>query len=473
MQKTIIALAVAGLSFNAAAVDFTVSPIAPAKYASEIVLPGLVKSAGNHNVSVALGAEIVAGGASSADKRYVRFDFGNAELATTLNDTSLSVPASAVGTPSIPAVKLVAGGTAGLAYAVFSVANDAAVGQNAIAADTKAVLATGDLFVKADNVTVSYKLYSDVTSATTGSDVPAQFASASKSGALIEFTKGLEVTAAAAGTKKDIDVTEASKLFVDTTAAAKKTNSFAAVTVKPVASVFDKEGVAVTVPNLLSTAQLVVNGDFSAGVKKADGTLDFAQALTVAGATANAANSTPTAVAFDITPVAALTAAAVTFNVDGETELFNQQVAAEFKPTAAAGYAVDAVSLNLGEIKRNAQEADVKLALNSNSSFNQFVRVINNSGVDKGVVKFTLKDDAGVTSTIDLSAIAGFEGTIAKGGALKPINVKDLFAAAKAKNAELSDKGMLRISVYGEVGATMEVQSYVVGADGSAFGTTY
>lgn len=470
MKKTIIALAVAGFSLNATAIDLSATTPVSAKYASEIVLPSLLKeNAGTaFNTTVAVGNEIAA---SVGDVRYVRFEFGNAEIASVITeDTDLTISTAT----NKPTIAHVAGGTAGSTYVVFSLTGNAAA---ATPATDKLTLDVGDLYAKGGDVTVSYKMYTDVTSATTGADTPAQFASATKSGTLATFTPALNVKVTKAGAANKIEVGSMSKKFVGDV----KTVDLAKIAVDFNSNVFLKDGTAATGGDftgpLTSAAKLTVNGDFSGGAKKADGSLDFTKVLKVAGATVDAANSTEQAIVFNVTKVDKNTAGnvdagtALVFEVDGETELLAQNFTAEFAPVAETGYKAEKVALDLGKLERNAQNAEVKLGLSRNTGFNQFVRVVNESNV-KGIVKFVVKDDAGVSEEVLMSELAGYEAELEARTAAKPVNVKDLFDAAKAKNAELSDKGMLRISVYGEVGQTMDVQSYVVGANGAGFGVT-
>lgn len=473
MKKTIIALAVAGLSFNAfAVVDLDASPAAPAKYASEIGLPSLlIENAGNaFNTTVALGNTIAA---NALDVRYVRFELTNAEFASTVNapgDLTISTATNKA------AIANVAGGTAGSTYVVFSITGNAT--DPAPATDTL-TLNVGSLYAKGGDIAISYKMYTDVTAATTGADTPAQFASATKTGTLVTFTPALNAKVTKAGADKKIEVGSMSKNFVGDV----KVVNLAKVALDFNDGVFLKDGSPATAGSftgpLTSAAKLTVTGDFSGGAKKADGSLDFTKVLTLAGANVDAANSTEQAIVFNVIKVAKNASGnpvveegtPLVFEVDGETELLAQNFTAEFAPVAEAGYKVDKVALDLGKLERNSQNAEVKLGLSRNSGFNQFVRVVNESKVE-GIVKFVVKDDAGVSQEVLMSELAGYDAKLAAGVAAKPVNAKELFDAAKAKNAELSDKGMLRISVYGEVGQTMDVQSYVVGANGAGFGVT-
>lgn len=477
MKKTLIALAVAGVSFNAAAVDFTATTPVAAKYASEIVLPSLVEeNTSVFNTTVALGSEIAA---DVTDVRYVRFEFSNAEVASVItNNVDLTITNNAGGSlANAPAIEYVAGGTAGATYVVFKITGNAT---DATPANAKLTLNVGDLYAKGGDIGVSYKMYGDsVTAATTGGDAPAQFASAAKSGTLATFTPALNVKVTDADASLKIEVGDESKNFVG----GGKIVDLAKIAVDFNENVYLKDGTAATAGNLtttlLSSAKLTVFGDFTGGAKKADGSLDFTKVLTVAGASVDTANSTDQAIVFNVTKVAKNTAGtppvdagtALVFEVDGETELLAQNFTAEFAPVAETGYSADKKVLDLGDLERNAQNKEVALGLSRQSGFEQYIRVVNNSNVG-GIVKFVVKDDAGVTEEVLLSELEGYEGTLAAQSAAKPVNAKVLFDAAKAKNAELDEKGMLRISVYGEVGQTMNVQSYVVGANGSAFGVT-
>lgn len=474
MKKTLIALAVAGISFNAAAVNLdgtTPATVASAQYASEIVLPTLLQTGAADELEVQAQLGRAYPKSASAQTFFVRYDLTNGQFGAQVVAGDLLK--AGAGTPAY-----VSGGQVAASFVIFSVT---LAGESVPAADDGEAAAATDLltfdlpsvYATGGDVGVQYRLYTSQAEAEN-----AVATAVSKSGNLVEFAPALFARAAnlqddgvnGVGAFDEIDVEQFSTYFADGTEDATVDLSRLAIGVDT--NVILKNGANVAaISDVTSAAKLEVSGDFSAGAKNADGALDFTSVLNLTGAAVDAANSDASVITFDVAGVAP--ANAMSFEVDGETELNEQAFSAVFNPTAInAEYVVSSIDLGtIANLERNGQPGSVNLGLSPNSTFNQFVRIVNDSNVG-GLITITVRDDAGESAAFNLGAIEGHEDVLAAGVAAKPINVKDLFAAALAENAELDDKGMLRIDVYGEVGQTMRVQSFVVGADGSAFGTT-
>ncbi|MGL5528953.1 MAG: hypothetical protein ACRDCI_11375, partial [Plesiomonas shigelloides] len=259
MKKTLIALAIAGLSFNAAAVDLSDAASVPASYASEITLPAVLTDsvAKDLDVTFKLGFSATAG-----VKRYVRVDLTNAAFETPVvkGDLDLTAPVPADLDPTTNSVSV--GGAKGDSYVVIEISP-----LKNLANDTKLTLALADINAKGGDATVQYRLYE------TGVDAAAGSANtlASKSGKLFGFKSGLTAKVTVKGADNKIDVTQESKYFNG--AAADAATDVGSISVAATAAVLAQDGTAVTLAKLVDTAKLEVAGDFSAGLKDADGKL--------------------------------------------------------------------------------------------------------------------------------------------------------------------------------------------------------
>lgn len=507
MKKTLIALAVAGVSFNAAAVNLSgddVQERAVVKYTSEISFPKQLSantktftvdadgeftytttnaavdgSESALNITTELGRELPA--TQATQTLFVRIDLTNAQFAGAvdgvdggdLDVTAISAIANLTAATSGLATDGFAGGQTSDTFVVVPVTITAAAssGGAVVPATTPITLKLGNVYaLNGQDVGVQYSLY---TSASEAKDAAAT--TVSKSGTLIEFTESLQLVAnsknAGSANEFKIDVPQFSKYFFDPqNKDTKEIDSvkLANLSVGADAGVLLAGGDAATLAGIASGGKLEVSGQFGAGLKKADGTLDFTNLLTLGAVAVDTANSTESLVAFNVTTD---TTEDLVFTVDGETELFAQDLSVVFKPAAKQGYVLANKSLDLGQLQRNSKTLTVELGLNPNSSFAQFIRVVNESGVE-GKIDFVVKDDNGEVGYVTLADLEGFDAKLGTDTAARSIKVKDLFEAARNDNSELSDKGMLRIQVIGETGAPLKVQSYVVGANGSAFGVT-
>lgn len=436
MKKTIIALAVAGFSFNAAALDLdSLSTEGAAKFASELNLPAelTLANAAEKTVKADVGVAAVATG-----NLFVRYDFTNA----TISDAPIAPAALEVA--YVAAASIVSGGQVGTSSVVFKADTTAPV-----LATHKAILTLAKLRATGGSVGVTMSVFDNEVSALQNVG-----ALKTKSGDLIEFAPSL---VAKVGTKGStiIDVTKDAKLF--TTGTDFKVATISTLDLSAVASVRGADGISAA-PFVAADSVLEVAGDFSAGVKKTDGTVDFASAIT-GGGTIDTAKTTNSLLVFK--PAAT---GKISFKIDGETVLENQAFNAVFKPVATAGYTL-AASYDLGEIgtiSKSGDNAELNLALSGNTSFNQFVRVTNDGNVGATNLNFTVIDAAGESATVALADIAS-------GASSTPVAVKALFAQAAAQNAALNADSLLRVKVAGEAAAnSLSIESYVLSKDANS-----
>ncbi|MFB2827084.1 hypothetical protein [Aeromonas veronii] len=454
MKKTLIALAVAGLSFNAAAVDLSDAASVPASYASEITLPAVLTDsvAKDLDVTFKLGFSATAG-----VKRYVRVDLTNAAFETPVVKGDLDLTAADV-TFLDPATNSVSvGGAKGDNYVVIEISP-----LKNLANDTKLTLALANVKALGGDATVQYRLYE------TGVDAAAGSANtlASKSGKLFGFKSGLTAKVTVKGADNKIDVTQESKYFNG--AAADAATDVGSISVAATAAVLAQDGTAVTLAKLVDTAKLEVAGDFSAGLKDADGKL-VAGATAFAGIVAGDTTVTASKAEFKFNPAADY-AGALTFTVDGKTAIEAQDMTVKFVPVAKSGYTVSAVDMGvIGSLTKNGSSAIANLVLAPDTSYTNLVRISNTSGI-AGKFFITAIADDGKNVTFALSDVAGQPASLAAGASTQQMKVADIYAAAQAKGLALTGDKKLRLKVEGEVGS-LSLQNYTVSKDGNALNT--
>ncbi|MBL0559941.1 hypothetical protein [Aeromonas hydrophila] len=452
MKKTLIALAVAGLSFNAAAVDLSDAASVPANYASEITLPAVLtdSAAKDLDVTFKLGFSATAG-----VKRYVRVDLTNATFETAVDkaDLDLTVADAASLLPASNSVSV--GGAKGDSYVVIEISP-----LKNLANDTKLTLALANVKALGGDASVQYRLYE------TGVDAAAGSANtlAAKSGKLFGFKSGLTAKVTVKGADNKIDVTQESKYFDG--GAADIATGVGSISIAATADVLAKTGVAVTLDDMIDTAKLEVAGDFSAGQKDADGKLVAASAVFTS---AGAATVTATKAEFPFNP-AANTGGALTFTVDGKTAIEAQDMTVKFVPVAESGYTLSAVELGvIGTLAKNGSSAIANLVLAPDTSYTNLVRISNTSGI-AGKFFITAIADDGKNVTFALSDVAGQPASLAAGASTQQMKVADIYAAAQAKGLALTGDKKLRLKVEGEVGS-LSLQNYTVSKDGNALNT--
>ncbi|MGR6422740.1 hypothetical protein ACUZ8Y_06340 [Aeromonas veronii] len=445
MKKTLIALAVAGLSFNAMAVNLDgndAAAMAVQKYASELKIP----AAGLDLKKVEVISKL---GFSLSTDAYVRLNFSN--------DVEVSVaPGDAVSTGNKPwTVAAVDKG-----YVILK--ND---GTGVAANDVLTVKLTAKVKSK-NNVTVKYDLYE------TAGNAVAQTGSLKSKPAtdMIAFASALKVTAKADADLKKIDVTNGSVSF-DSNVDAQQTDLVNLVVVAD-NTVLADNGVS------------LVDGDAAAnpvipGVDLTNGAKWFVDGPFVVGTTVGGVAVTKDNVgkALDVTGAAAAATATVTYvnGVDAAAKvLVEGTVNAEYVPSSTLASSYDFATYkfaNVAELVKNGDKAEVNLALNPNGAYSQYVRISNKSA-QAGAVFVTVIADDGKAANFPLSAIAGQPASLEAGASTVQMTLKDIYAAAEAKGLTLTGDKKIRLLVDAQVPAKgLSVQSYTLSKDGNSFAT--
>ncbi|ELV7509109.1 hypothetical protein QMU95_002493 [Aeromonas veronii] len=464
MKKTLIALAVAGLSFNAAAVNLDTGT-GVSKFATEIKVDGTAGTAlgtagaAAVNVTSKLGFSI-----STGNKRYIRYDVTGGSLAgVDVTDLSLvgGIPAVVAADSSFVISQTAADGS----FVIVEV-----VAKKDIPADAVMTFkADGRVKVKNKNgVAISYRLFETALDAVAND--PAKTL-AKANGQLLTFSPAILAKVEKKGSADKIDVTESSKKFVDA-GGVKTTNTVlgqVSITADVTTLLADGTAVANT-SDILNASKLVVNGDFSAGAVDAD------NKLVVGTIKLNAASATKVEAAKAELAVAAagIDAAAPAGNigyfVGGKAPIAPQSVTATFVPTVKAGF--ELADLNLGEIgvlNKNGSTKEANLVLAPDTSYTNLVRISNTSNI-AGKFFVTAYADDGKFVSFPLSDVAGQPASLEAGASTKQMKVADIYAAAQAKGLALTGDKKLRLKVEGEV-ASLSLQNYTVSKDGNALNT--
>lgn len=440
MKKSLIALAVAGLSFNAAAVDFGLNSQAlidasVQNYASEIIVSptATLKKVAISNAVKANELVKATTAESVAKNFYARIDVTGAKLSgvllgdtigswTVINVTGSSIVfESAEVTPSNGWFKLSA----------LSLSSDDAV--DAIVSDK-----TG--------ATVNVRIFGEKNNAVSGQagfDVAAN----AKSGKLFGFAQGFKVGITPKATKIAVEK-DALQFITDNTysesAALFKVDSAAAAP----ASVLDITGTAITNTTLLGKWE--VKGPFLVG-----STVNDSAALTAE----TAAKAVTVAANTDVT---------YGLPTKNSTPITEGVFTATYTPdpTQANIYALTKQDFTF-DLTRSGYSDSQDLVFSADSSYKTYVRV-SNLGGQAGKISFTVYGDDGSSATFPLSAVAGQEtATLNAQASTSQIALKDLYAAAVA--AGLPEKaGKLRIVASGDV-SKLSLQTYVRSTDGTTF----
>ncbi|EKB12461.1 hypothetical protein [Aeromonas veronii] len=445
MKKTLIALAIAGLSFNAAAVNLDTKDSVPS-YAAELKLPqtlALTVDAGN-----VVAADHVVAKTEAAithvppTKFFVKAKLTNAKLAEPLTAAAYQIAGADTSAT-------VVGGGVGDDFVIFEADTTAA-----IPVDTNAAVKIGKVLATGGDVGVTVSYHTSLQNAQ--NDTGSLWAA--KSGTLLKFAKGIEV-AATKGTAAVADVTKEFKRFENDTDAA----NLGTATVKAVVPVRKADGTQITLANIFTDKSVVtLTGDFSAAKKDADGKYILSSVSLGATAATKIEDGKATFVgntAFD--------GAVVGLTVSGEDVLAEQTLTASFAPvlTNADNYVFAAADLGVvGQITRNGATDEMDLVVSPTSSYKQFVRLSNKSTRD-GKVTVTAINDAGVSKTFDLGTVAEQESVLKAGASTTQISVADLVSAA---GLELSGQNKVRFIFNGEMpNGKLSAQSYVLSTDGT------
>ncbi|WP_052742192.1 hypothetical protein [Stutzerimonas stutzeri] len=461
MKKTLLALAVTALSANAFAVDLNAANSDAVNYAAEIKLPAVLTDTSNTVGGVTtelndLDVKVQLGFSATANvKRYVRFDLTNAQFETPVVASNLFEGTKGAGVVLAPSVAV--GGTKGSSFVVIEITPASTLTNAAVL-----TLELADIKATGGDASVQYRLYE------TGVDANAGNTStlAAKSGKLFGFKSALNAKVTTKGAAQKIDVTQESKYFVDANAAKLDVNNVIGnLTVGVNTGVYSAAGTTVALSDLVDSAKVEVAGDFSAGLKDADGKLLPAAAV-LNGATAS--EVTAAKATYTVDPATGLTDAPLTLTVDGKTALATQTFTAKLVPVAKAAYTVNTVDLGvLGELQKNGSSESLNLALKPGGAYQNYVRISNTSNLD-GKFFITVISDEGKTATVNLSDVAGQPATLAARASTTQMTIQQIFDAAAAKGLALSGEGKLRLVVEGEV-PSLSAQMYTTSKDGNSF----
>ncbi|MBL0592687.1 hypothetical protein [Aeromonas veronii] len=446
MKKSLIALAVAGLSFNAAAVDLSAANQAAIdasaqNYASEIIVsPTATLKAVAINNAVALNEKVNATPAeiagAAAKSFYARIDVAGAKISgVTLGQviggwTVVNVQDNSIVAKTTADAAFVA--AAGPVPAHFVMPAALTFTADAVVADKA-------------GATVKVRVFNDQNNAVSGQagfDVVAN----AKSGKLFGFTQGFKVGITVPVNPAKIAVEkDALEFNTGTSAQLFTVNSDVAAAGT---TVLDITGSAITNATLLGKWE--VKGPFLVG-------------STVNGGAALTAETAAKAVT-----VTANNAVIYALPAKNNTPITEGVFTATYTPDATQAniYALTKQDFTF-DLTKNGSSDDQDLVFSADSSYKTFVRV-SNLGGQAGKISFTVYGDDGSSATFPLSAVAGQEtATLNAQASTSQIALKDLHAAAVA--AGLAEKaGKLRIVASGDV-SKLSLQTYVLSTDGTTF----
>ncbi|HDO1340854.1 TPA: hypothetical protein P2Q90_004589 [Aeromonas veronii] len=455
MKKTLIALAVAGLSFNAAAVNLNTG-VGTAKFATEIKVDATAGTTLGTAAGTVINAVNELGfSTSNANKRYIRYDLTGA----TFNGVIPGDFALTDGTFVISQVG------ANKDFIIVEVNAGADIPANA----SLTFKTDGRLVVKGKaGVTISYRLFETALDAV-ANDPTKTLAKAE--GQLLTFSPAILAKVEKKGSADKIDVTESSMKFI-TDADAKTTDTVlgqVSITADVNTRLVNGTAVANT-RDILDASKLVVNGDFSAGAVDVDNKLVLAT-IQLNGVNATKVESTKAEIAVAAGGIAAAAPAGnISYFVGGKAPIAPQSVTATFVPTVKAGF--ELADVNLGEIgvlNKNGSTKEANLVLAPDTSYTNLVRISNTSNI-AGKFFVTAYSDDGKSVSFPLSDVAGQPATLDAGASTKQMKVADIYAAAQAKGLALTGDKKLRLKVEGEV-ASLSLQNYTVSKDGNALNT--
>ncbi|MFM4972908.1 hypothetical protein [Aeromonas dhakensis] len=456
MKKTLIALAVAGLSFNAAAVNLNTGADT-AKFASEIKVDTTAGTTfGTAATGTALNAVNELGfSISNANKRYIRYDLTGATFKGV-------VPADFVLTDGTFVISQVG---ADKDFIIVEVNAGKDIAANA----TLTFKTDGRLVLKGKNaVAISYRLFETALDAVANDPSKAL---AKASGQLMTFTPAIIAKVEKKGSADKIDVTTSSMKFVDDSKAQSLSTVLGQVSITADKDALLVDGTEVTATeDILAASKLVVNGDFSAGALDANGKLELGT-IALKGVAATKVEASKAELAVANTGVLAANGN-ISYTVGGKVAIAPQSVTATFVPTVADATSFELSNIDLGEIgvlNKNGSTQEANLVLAPDTSYTNLVRISNTSGI-AGKFFVTVFADDGKSVSFPLSAVAGQPAELAAGASTQQMKVADIYAAAEAKGLVLTGDKKLRLKVEGEV-ASLSLQNYTVSKDGNALNT--
>ena len=461
MKKTLIALAIAGVSFNAAAVNLD-DGTNVAKFASEIkvngtdgTLLGTVTANDALMVSNKLGFSI-----TKANKRYIRYDVtgGTFEGVVAGDDgdfgmTSASFVVSQVGAKH--------------EYVIVEVNAGADIPATAV------VKFDADNRVQVKNksgVTISYGLFETALDAVANTQNKTL---SSASGQLLSFAPAILAKVEKKGSVDKVDVTEGSKKFVTPVGVKNTSTMLGQVSVTADTNVRLTNGATVTATSdILTGSKLIVEGPFSAGKLK-DGKLELGTVLlnSADAAKVEAGKAELSVAAGGISATAP--AGNISYVVDGKVAITAPvSYTATFSPKVSDETKFELADISLGEIGtlvKNGATQEANLVLAPDTAYTNLVRISNTSSA-AGKFFITVIADDGKNVSFPLSDVAGQPATLDANASTKQMKVADIYAAAAAKGLTVTGEKKLRLKVEGEV-ASLSLQNYTLSKDGNALNT--
>lgn len=423
MKKTLIALAVAGISFNALAVDLDAANKVAAKFVKEQTLTATTEVGSDTPLEV----KVKVGFALTTP--YVRFDLDNG--ATFDADPALA------GTRTWSK----SAGGAGESFVIFNSAAGAA-------SDEDLTLSAVLNLVNKNDVDVTYTVYETASNAVnkTGNLVNG------KTGTLLTFVDGLTVSATQATDLEKIDISDAGagKKFDDTVS--DDATNFANLNVDVTTDALLLDGTSAAIDDLLTSYSWTVDGDFSAADSLEDSTTTTAQSFII--------NTDKNQAVLNIADVSAPVANPVVYTVDGTTVIPDGAYSVTFTPVSAGNFVFGATEFeNAVQVKKNGSTAEVELALNPNGAYANFIRITNKTS-KAGNVALTLIDDAGVSYPTTLGAVLGADkASLAGGASTDQINIS---AIATVANVPATYAGKLRLVVDAQVPTQTDLNGEIV-----------
>lgn len=451
MKKTLIALAIAGLSFNAAAVTFNaageVAPKSVPFYAAELDMPVVLKTADTKNLpvtadNVALNIDFpIKKAIADKEKYFVRVDLTNAAFSEVVLANHVS------GLNATPVIAQ--GGKLGEKFVIIDLTG-VALGD---AAGDVMSLNLGTVQALGGDASVKVTQFDQLLDAVAGTGIVD-----SKSGNLFELKK--QTVAADKGKAAEAKASEEFKLFANkgkvATLGDLEVGYFKADGTALGQTVYGRDGLVASLFDAKSV--VTVAGDFSAVAKDKDGNLDVTKvtlgALKLTKLEANKAT-------FEGVPATG----SLGLTVDGVTPMVSQTFVASFAPVVKADYKFAAAELGpIGQITRDGSAVSVQTVTAPDSAYQNYIRLTNVSGLD-GNVTLTVINNDGVSKSVNLGALVTGGSDILKAGAsTNQISVK---AIAEAAGITTVGDNKLRIVANGEMpNNSLQMTSFLVSKDG-------
>lgn len=478
MKKSLLALAIAGLSANAFAFNLDKVGAAAASttlpYAAEIkisdttngdilALPNVnVTKVGSPAGDIRAVRSEVGFSIEIGNKRYVRYDLTGADFDTAaITAAKLSISNGLGDSPAKnPQISVVVSKVAKdhVIFEITATDVDAGGGTTERAVNQADILNFEPaLKVKAKgDIALKYRLYETATSAIAGG---ADALSSTNGNSLAKFTSALKFSTNLTTAARKIDVAQESKYF-DNGSIKKELES----TLGIVSTAVDTDAYllngskATALNNILSSYNLVVGGNFASASKVKVGATAEVTGTDLTASSATYKNA-----------AAAAQNDAIVFVTNGTAVISESAFNVKLVPTAATGYEVSEQTLNLNDLKKNGSSELLNLALKPGGAYSNFVRISNTSGIE-GKFFVTVIADDGKSVTLNLNDIQGQPATLAARASTNQMTIQNIFDAAAAKGLALAGEGKLRLMVEGEV-PSLDAQIYTVSKDGNSFAT--